>query len=114
MTWWSSIKKGDTKVPFLNIVYVYIFYDVVELLELWTATTTAAMAAAATATVVETAAAAPAAAPDAAADVPAAPALLDAPAEAEDCAKDGTDKDITKIIVVIIFNIRIKLTPTFR
>ena len=86
-------------------------------LDVCKATTTAATAAAAIATVVAVAAAAPAAAPDAAADDPAAPALpLEAPAEEEDdcdCAKDGKDKDVTNTIVDIIFNIRIKLTPTF-
>ena len=85
---------------------------VVDELEVCNATTTAATAAAATATVVA-AAAAPAAAPEAAADVPAAPALLEAPADAEDCANDGTASDITNTSVDIIFKIRIKLTPTF-
>ena len=87
---------------------------VVDELDVCNATTTAATAAAAIATVVAVAAAAPAAAPDAAADDPAAPALpLEAPAEEDDCANDGTAKDITNNIVDIIFKIRIKLTPTF-
>ena len=70
------------------------------------ATTTAATAAAAIATVVEIPAAAPAAAPDAAAVDPAAPALLLAPV-AEPCAKEGTDRDVTKANVAKIFKIRI-------
>ena len=86
----------------------------VEELDVCNATTTAATAAAAIATVVAVAAAAPAAAPEAAADEPAAPALpLEAPADDDDCAKDGTANDITNIVVDIIFKIRIKLTPTF-
>ena len=90
---------------------------VVDELEVCNAITTAATAAAAIATVVAVAAAAPAAAPDAAADDPAAPALpLEAPADEEedcDCANDGIASDITNTNVVIIFKIRIKLTPTF-
>ena len=89
---------------------------VVDELDVCNATTTAATAAAAIATVVAVAAAAPAAAPEAAADDPAAPALpLEAPAEEDDddCANEGTAKDITNTIVDIIFKIRIKLTPTF-
>ena len=73
------------------------------------ATTTAATAAAATATVVDTAAAAPAA-PEAAAVEPAAPAELLAPA-AEDCANDGTAKNVTNKIDDNNLKIRIKLTP---
>ena len=87
-------------------------YEVVEVD--WSATTTAATAAAATATVVDTAAAAPAAAPEDAAADPAAPALDPEAEAAELWAKDGAAKDKTKIVVDNIFNIRIKLTPTFR
>ena len=50
---------------------------------------------------------APAAAPDAAAVDPAAPALPLAPADAELCAKVGTDNDKTKVIVAKILKIRI-------
>ena len=105
-------KKGDTKPPFLlTLKCLYNDYCVVVVeLDVCIATTIAATAAAATATVVAVAAAAPVAAPEAAAEDPAAP--LDAPAE-DDCAKDGNDNDITKIIVDKIFKIRIKLTPTF-
>ena len=111
-----EIKKGDVKPPLNQSLYFVIYYEeVVDELEVCNATTTAATAAAAIATVVAVAAAAPAAAPDAAADDPAAPALpLEAPAEDDDdCANEGTAKDITNTIVDIIFKIRIKLTPTF-
>ena len=112
-------KRGTVSPPFHDYCSIYLYDDVVELLEDCRATTIAATAAAAIATVVDTAAAAPAAAPEAAADEPAAPALPDADADPPadepelDWAKDGNDKDNTKIIVVNIFKIRIKLTPTF-
>ncbi len=110
-------KKGDENDPFLNLKILIRstnYVVVVDELEVCNATTTAATAAAAIATVVAVAAAAPAAAPEAAADDPAAPALpLDAPADEEDCANDGTASDITNTNVDIIFKIRFKLTPTF-